>query len=101
MIWCGAALLSTSEAGWLGVSLFSQSSDSWLEGNPNETRRQKILLAGLFWATTWKERNIIIFENADFSPQRLNSSFIHSLGSWASLLLNLDTMLIRNLIVVL
>ena len=48
------------------------------------------------WAI-WKERNIIVFEDKQFSLDRLKSSFLRTIRSWASVISNGDYTLVRFL----
>ena len=47
----------------------------------------------IFWAV-WKERNMLVFENDDFLLQRLKSSFVVSLHTWASLCVNPESLFV-------
>ena len=43
----------------------------------------------IFW-TVWKERNMLAFDNAEFSVQRIKNSFIHNLWSWSRVSVDVD-----------
>ena len=45
----------------------------------------KMALSSFFW-DRWKERNTVVFDNDNFSRERLKPSFITSLTSWACLI---------------
>ena len=45
----------------------------------------KAALSVLFWAI-WKEINRVVFDNDNFSPDKLKNSFITYLTSWAGLI---------------
>ena len=51
----------------------------------------------LLWAT-WKERNIVVFEDTPFSLVRLKLSFSSTLQSWVGLLPNVDLTAVRILL---
>ena len=53
----------------------------------------------LFWAI-WKERNRVVFENEEFSLNRLRSAFVYSFCSWAGAVVNFDSF-VANLIAIL
>ena len=67
---------------------------------PIKKPKRKIWFAAplhLFWAI-WKERNTIVFENADFSLPRLKNSFVISLFSCTNIVLKQDFLFIRKLV---
>ena len=41
----------------------------------------------LFWLV-WKEMNIIAFQNAEFSVQRMKNSFVCNFWSWTRLIID-------------
>ena len=49
----------------------------------------------LIWEI-WKEMNRVVFENANFSLQRLKDSFMLSIWSWAITVLKQDFLFIEN-----
>ena len=53
----------------------------------------------LFWAIL-KERNRVVFENEEFSLNRLRSTFVYSICSWAWVVVNSDYF-VTNLIALL
>ena len=55
-----------------------------------------VALLHLIWAI-WKERNKVVFENAEFSFPKLNNSFILTIWSWANIVRKQDFLYIRNL----
>ena len=76
---------------------------TWLEkgwkATPIKKSDRKIWLAApllLIWAF-WKERNKVVFENAEFSLPRLKNSFVLTIWSWANIVLKQDFLYIRKL----
>ena len=53
----------------------------------------------LFWAI-WKERNRVLFENEEFSLNKLRSVFVYSFCSWVRVVVNSDSF-VANLIALL
>ena len=44
----------------------------------------------IFW-TVWKERNMLAFDNAKLSVQRMKNSFVCNLWSWTRAFVNMDS----------
>ena len=51
----------------------------------------------LLWAI-WKERNRLVFENEEFSLNRLKRYFVYSLCSWPTLVVNYDSFVVSKLV---
>ena len=49
----------------------------------------------------WKKRNIVVFEDYIFSPNRLKTSFISALISWARIIANVKCSIVRTLLCIL
>ena len=74
----------------------------WLEQFPYQKSEKKAWRATpfcLFWAIL-KEMNRVVFENEEFSLNRLKSAFVYSFCSWAGTVVNSDCFVV-NLITLL
>ena len=93
MIWeLWGALLSILGTAWVCPFLARDLIVGW-KAFPTRKEDRKVWLAAplhLLWAT-WKERNRVVFENTTFSSLRLKASFILSLRSWVTIVLNQDS----------
>ncbi|RVW44551.1 Vacuolar protein sorting-associated protein 60.2 [Vitis vinifera] len=52
----------------------------------------KVVPLCIFW-TVWKERNMLAFDNAELSVQRMKNSFVCNLWSWTRAFVNVDSSL--------
>ena len=69
------------------------------KATPIKKPDRKIWLATpsyLVWAI-WKERNKVVFENAEFSFPRLKNTFVLTIWSWANIVLKQDFLYIWKL----
>ena len=61
----------------------------------NKARKLRMAASLSLLCVIWKERNIIVFEDATFFFNRPKMYFITSLNSWAGLIADLDYSLVR------
>ena len=71
MTWVLSYLVKETLLGWHGPFVGKARKKSW-----------KVAFLCIFW-TVWKERNMLAFDNAEFSVQRMKNSFVYNLWSWS------------------
>ena len=79
-------LLAIVGVNWVFPSLVRKTLLSW-GGSLVGMKRKKgwrAALVCIFW-TVWRERNLIMFDNKNFSAQRMKSSFLCNLWSWSNM----------------
>ena len=103
LIWgLWATLFSTIGVNWACPFLVEDLLRSWARLLVRKNVRILWMTAtlSLLWAI-WKERNIIVFEDAFFLKNRLKLSFISSLFSWAGLISNVDHSIVSVILCIL
>ena len=74
MDWVCSFLVKYLMVGWTTLTIRKKAKKLW-----------QAALSSLCWAIR-KERNVVVFDNVIFSPERLKNSFITSLTSWTGLI---------------
>ena len=95
-LWSG--LLSCADIAWACFYLGRDLLMGW-KATPIKKLDRKIWMAAplyLIWAI-WKERNKVVFENAEFSVPRLMNFFVLSIWSWTNIVLMQDFLYMRKL----
>ena len=102
-VWCLWATPHFFSKYGLGLPPLSKRLDDGLDNISNKKESKKNLEGSPpspFWVI-WKEINRVVFENENFSSNRLKQSFITSLAAWAGLICEGDYSIISLLLCIL
>ena len=91
-------LFSIQGGEWVCPSLMLEFFLGWINlSTRKEDKKLWRMVALCLIRDIWKEKNIIVFEDVQFSLVRLKSFFLRRLSSWASVISNMDYTLISLL----
>ena len=93
-----ATILSVTGISWACPYMVKDLFYAWSQLPVKKTNRKLWWVVPLcFCWAIWKERNIIVFKDAPFSPSRLKHSIISSLFFWDGLIPDMDTSFVKRL----